>query len=62
MEETHRRILQNEYPDHADRILLLAPNGDAVSDPYGGTETDYSACARRIADLLQERLEQMISD
>ena len=57
MEETHRKLLVQEFPRFAERIYLLTEmvgeKGD-VDDPYGSVLTAYRVTAEEIQQLLQD--------
>lgn len=58
MTESHRQCIMGLAPSAADRIALLADDGDIV-DPIGGTLADYQRCADAIEKGLQARLEEI---
>ncbi len=55
MTNNQRRMLVESFPYAADKIHLLGDytnRGGDVSDPYGGSEAVYEACAQEIEDML----------
>ena len=56
MTRTHREALQAEFPDAAERILLLSsmagPAYD-IDDPYGGPRSGYVAMVAELSELIE---------
>ncbi len=55
----HLAALLAQYPTAEDRILLLSPEGQDISDPIGGPVELYERCAAQIDAYLEERLNQL---
>lgn len=62
MTKSHRQVLEEWMPDLADRIALLDPSGEDVSDPIGSSLETYRATARRIQACLERRLPEVLSE
>jgi protein-tyrosine phosphatase len=63
MEHNHAEALRAEFPQHAERILLLtqmAGHNYSVNDPYGGTRDDYVRMVREVTSLIDEGLPAII--
>jgi protein-tyrosine-phosphatase/tRNA A37 threonylcarbamoyladenosine synthetase subunit TsaC/SUA5/YrdC len=61
MTRSHRQAIVQRWPDLAKRTALLSDNNGDVSDPFGGSESVYAACAEQIEDYLQtwvDRIEE----
>ncbi len=56
MGRSHRAALTAEFPEAAERIAALRPDGGDVADPFGGSLEVYRRCAREIAAAIRERL------
>jgi protein-tyrosine phosphatase len=55
MTASHRTSLISSYPKEKDKIHILcqyAGSGYDISDPFGGDEGEYRACANQIKALL----------
>jgi protein-tyrosine phosphatase len=62
MEERHREIMQQEYPELSDRICLLKEmNGGSgnVHDPIGTDIVNYRAMADEVNSILTEGLDRI---
>ncbi len=59
MTGSHRHAIVSQWPESADRVHVLCPDGGDVSDPIGGTEEMYQQCADQISGLIQRRLDGM---
>ncbi len=57
--ERHRRALAESRPDLADRIKLLARNGDDIADPIGGSLEDYRYCAAQIVENIRAWVDEL---
>jgi len=56
MTGSHRAMLHSDYPATKEKIFTLAGYvGDDmnISDPFGGSEDEYRACATQMRDLLE---------
>lgn len=51
----HRQSIQEAWPEHAEKVLLLDPRG--VPDPIGGDLATYRACAEHIERRLEHLLD-----
>lgn len=60
MGRSHRAALLAQYPEAAERVELLRPDGGDVADPFGGSVEVYRRCAREIAAAVRERLPEII--
>ncbi len=59
MEERHRQMMRETYPELADRIYLLKEMGDGtgdVHDPIGTDIVNYRAMADEVNSILMEGL------
>ena len=54
MTRSHQRAILGQLPDLADKVQLLSGNSEDVSDPFGGSESVYAACAEQIEGYLQK--------
>jgi tRNA threonylcarbamoyl adenosine modification protein (Sua5/YciO/YrdC/YwlC family) len=61
MTRSHKSVLEEWMPELAGRIALLDPSGAEVADPFGGSLESYRATARRIRELLERRLPEVLS-
>jgi protein-tyrosine-phosphatase len=64
MERSHKEALRAEFPDRADRILLLSEVATLehdIKDPIGGSLSDYQTTASEIEDLLKRGFDRIIS-
>lgn len=59
MTRAHRELILAERPDVRDRVSLLSPDGMDVSDPMGGTISDYQACRAEIERHLRTLLDRL---
>ncbi|MBP3531860.1 MAG: threonylcarbamoyl-AMP synthase [Thermoguttaceae bacterium] len=60
MGRSHRAALLAQYPEAAERVELLRPDGGDVADPFGGSVEVYRRCAREIAAAVRERLPEIM--
>lgn len=51
----HREHVRHAYPDLADRVSLLDPDGDDIPDPYGGDRTSYEIVRELISSAVSRR-------
>jgi protein-tyrosine phosphatase len=62
MTANHRESLCVDFPEAADKIVMLSrlagPAFD-IDDPVGGDEGDYEVCANEIAQLLDRGFERL---
>lgn len=59
MTNTHRHAIISQWPEAADRTMVLSLDGGEVADPIGGPRELYATCADQIDSLLAARLEQL---
>lgn len=62
MTERHRRALCEARPDLADRIQLLARNGEDISDPIGGPVEEYRTCASQLRTHLEAWADELFNN
>lgn len=61
MTRGHRQVILNQWPDAAQRVVPLLPNGRDVPDPIGSPYEAYLACAEQIEQGLDVFVEQIIA-
>jgi len=59
MTRGHLHEARRLAPDVADRIALLHPGGEDITDPIGGDLDTYLVCARRLEAAVAERLQEI---
>lgn len=59
MTRAHREVIVRQWPDAAERTLLLRPDNQDIADPIGGAREDYWDAARQIQAALEARLAQL---
>lgn len=62
MEERHREVMREAYPDLADRVFLLREMVDAegdVHDPIGTTLPNYRAMAEEVESVLNDGFDRI---
>lgn len=59
MTKSHRAAIVDRMPVLDSRVHLLSGTLDDVSDPFGGPESSYAACAEQIDQFLDVWLEQI---
>ena len=52
MTRGHREAIVAQWPDVADRVFVLSPDGGDVADPIGGPAELYVSCAQQIDEAL----------
>ena len=62
MTKSHRHAIVQRWPELSSRTHLLSSNNGDVSDPFGGTESVYAACAVQIEQYLRDWVEQIEED
>ena len=55
MTERHRNLVLEWLPECGPHIKLLDPRGRDIDDPFGSEIAVYRACARRIAEHVEQR-------
>jgi protein-tyrosine-phosphatase/tRNA A37 threonylcarbamoyladenosine synthetase subunit TsaC/SUA5/YrdC len=58
MTSSHRAAIIDRIPEMADKIHLLSGTNSDVSDPFGGSESVYSACAEQMDGYLDHWVSQ----
>ena len=53
MGKTHKILLDNAGFSH--KTQLLSPEGDEITDPYGGFLETYERCAEQIRSCIEKR-------
>ncbi len=59
MTRSHRSAIVQRWPEMASKTHLLSDNGGDVSDPFGGPESVYAACAVQIEEFLRGWVDQI---
>lgn len=59
MTNSHRQAILERTPEFEPKISLLSGDGRDVSDPFGGTEAVYAACADQIEGYLRQWVSKM---
>jgi protein-tyrosine-phosphatase len=59
MTDAHREEVLDLYPWAERKTVRLDPEGD-IADPIGATLAVYQRVARRLASVLQERLDELV--
>ena len=59
MTRVHKDAILQAYPQLADRVQMLSPEGRDVSDPIGGGPEQYAKCRDEIAESLRRRIDEM---
>ena len=59
MTQGHRQAILAEWPEAAERTLLLCPEGTDIADPIGGPVERYRRCAQQIQRAVQVRLSEL---
>ncbi|MDD3588103.1 MAG: L-threonylcarbamoyladenylate synthase [Thermoguttaceae bacterium] len=60
MGRAHRDAILSRWPQVADRLYLLDPEGRDIVDPLGGSVEVYQACARQINEAILKRIDRII--
>ena len=60
MTERHRANILEWLPECGPHIKLLDPRGRDIDDPFGSEMTVYRACAKRIAECVDQRVGETI--
>ncbi len=58
MTSAHREAVTHIAPSAADRVSVLSGKGD-ISDPFGGSQETYEACAKAIEEALRARMQEV---
>jgi protein-tyrosine-phosphatase/tRNA A37 threonylcarbamoyladenosine synthetase subunit TsaC/SUA5/YrdC len=59
MTNSHRQAIVQKWPELASKTHLMSNSKSDVSDPFGGPETVYAACADQIENYLQSWVDQI---
>lgn len=59
MTNSHRSAILEQAPELSHKIRLLSGSTDDVSDPFGGSESVYAACADQITEYLASWVEDL---
>ncbi|MFK7737232.1 MAG: Sua5/YciO/YrdC/YwlC family protein [Pirellulaceae bacterium] len=59
MTNGHRNAILNQFPDLESKVHLLSGGREDVSDPFGGTESVYAACAEQIDGFVEKWVERI---
>lgn len=59
MTRSHRQALLDNLPEIKSKVHLLSGNSADVSDPFGGPESLYSACADQIDHFLEQWVQRL---
>jgi len=65
MTAAHREALQAEFPEFADRIVLLSAMAGAgydIADPYGGPRSGYQGMVGELRDLIERGGDRIAAD
>lgn len=63
MEDMHRKSLQRNYPEAADKVYLLTAMADQegnVDDPVYGTKETYRATVEELGELLEGGYQRIV--
>jgi protein-tyrosine phosphatase len=58
----HRSAVVDRWPEWGRKVRLLDPDGQDVSDPFGGPLELYQACASQIEHYTQYWVDQLHED
>jgi protein-tyrosine phosphatase len=61
MTRSHRELLVRDFPETAERVRLLAGDGEDVIDPIGAGVDEYRRCADQIEESLREIVAELPS-
>ncbi len=59
MTGSHRQAILRRWPDSAQRLFTLRPDGVDISDPIGGSLAVYKECAEQVENALRIRVEEL---
>ena len=60
MTRGHREAILSYWPSADTRLNVLRLDGGDISDPIGGSEAVYEACARQLEDEIDKRLDEIL--
>ncbi|MDO5565607.1 MAG: L-threonylcarbamoyladenylate synthase [Planctomycetia bacterium] len=60
MGRAHRDAILSRWPQVADRLFLLDPEGRDIVDPLGGNVDVYRDCAKQINEAILKRIDRII--
>jgi protein-tyrosine-phosphatase len=64
MEDSHRKSLQRNYPEQADKVYLLSAMADQegdVDDPVYGTKETYRDTVEELVDFIEGGFERILN-
>ncbi len=59
MTSSHRMAILERFPEIANKVYLVSGSQQDVSDPFGGAEANYAACADQIDGYLDRWVAQI---
>jgi protein-tyrosine-phosphatase len=59
MTKSHRQALLDSLPEIKSKVHLLSGDSTDVADPFGGTESQYAACADQMDTFLDRWVQQL---
>lgn len=59
MTNGHRNAILNQFPELEDKVHLLSGGREDVSDPFGGPESVYAACAEQIDGFIEKWVDRI---
>ncbi len=61
MTKGHKAVVLNAVPEAKDKVFTLGEyaGGSDVSDPYGGSEEIYDACAKELYNYIERIVEKL---
>ncbi|HBT78173.1 MAG TPA: threonylcarbamoyl-AMP synthase [Planctomycetaceae bacterium] len=57
----HREAILSYWPDADTRLSVLRTDGGDITDPIGGSLGEYAACADRIEEEIENRLDRILA-
>ena len=60
MGRAHKEAVLNQRPETRDRIYLLRPDEQDISDPLGGNLEVYRECAKQINSAIEDRMDLIL--
>ncbi|MEZ6138454.1 MAG: hypothetical protein R3C53_26525, partial [Pirellulaceae bacterium] len=58
MTASHRAAIVDRFPEMAGKVHLFSGSTNDVSDPFGGSEAVYAACAKQIQGYVEQWIDQ----
>jgi L-threonylcarbamoyladenylate synthase len=62
MTEMHKHFLVNQFPEFADKIMMLKDESIDITDPFGGDLRTYEEIAQEIAEAIDRFIELYLID